>query len=191
MIGYTGDMSLVTHEELTPVRQSTMKRRLLPIVSGLAVPLVSGLLMAVVMPRGPVTPGQVIVFVLVGVGVGVTSGWLLGRWALLAAPVLFALTFELGRIGFDAPSLDGIHLESTIGIVLFVTGRLFHGLVVLIPMIWGAAIGSTMARRAGEVEGTAALPKVSMTLLAVLISRWPGALPSWWRSISGDTSNHW
>lgn len=163
-------MNLVAHEELIPVRQPTRRGRLLPTISGVAIPIISGFLMAVVMPRGPVTPGQVLVWMLVGVGVGVASGWLLGRWALLSAPVLFALCLELGRLGFDAPSLDGIHLGSTIGIVLFVTGRLFQGLVVLIPMIWGAAIGSTAASRAERGAGlSSALPKVSMALLAMLI----------------------
>lgn len=31
------------------------------------------------------------------------------------------------------------------GVIAFVTGRLFHGLVALLPMMWGAAAGAAAA----------------------------------------------
>ncbi|HEX5695325.1 MAG TPA: alpha/beta hydrolase [Acidimicrobiia bacterium] len=163
-------MSLLTRDEPTTVETARPGRRPLVVVSGLALPVLFGVLLALLMPRGPVTPGDVIVSMLVGVGVGLGTGWLVGRWAMLGSPVLFALCFELGRIGFDAPSLDGIHLGSSLGLVLFLTGRAFHGLVVLVPMIWAAAIGSAAARRARtDGNGGKRWPWISTALLAMVV----------------------
>ena len=59
------------------------------------------------------------------------------RWSMLAAPVIFMVTFELARRGVQGPTVDAIQLNSAYGIIAFVTGRLFHGLLALVPMMVG------------------------------------------------------
>jgi pimeloyl-ACP methyl ester carboxylesterase len=163
-------VDVITRDEAAATRGSPKIRRGWLIAWGLVVPLVTAVLTAQVMPRGPVHPTDVIVSMLIGAGVGVVSGLMLGRWATVIAPLLFALGFELGRTALDAPSLDGIHLGSTLGIVLFVTGRGFHALVVFVPMIWGGFIGAVASRnRARDGRFLGAVPKVSTGLLAALI----------------------
>jgi len=138
---------------------------------GLAIPAIAGGLSTLLMPRGPVTPIDSLVSMLVGAGVGIASGWLVGRWALVASPVLFAACFELGRLGLESPSLDGIHLDSAFGIVLFVTTRGFHFAVAIVPMLWGSLIGSSAARRADQGKDFIhALPKTSTILLMLVMS---------------------
>ncbi len=109
-----------------------------------AVGLVSGL----TMPRGPVSTAQVVWVLLTSIGLGVVAGYSTrSRWAMLAAPTAYAALFELARAGADGPSVDGIHLGTPIGILAFLSGRGFHGLVGLLPIVVGAAYGAALARR--------------------------------------------
>jgi pimeloyl-ACP methyl ester carboxylesterase len=141
------------------------------VLYGLALPAVAGALMAVFLPRGPVTAAGAILSMVIGAVVGIATGSWLGRWAVLAAPVLFALFFELIRLELEAPSLDGVDLGSGFGIVLFLVTRGFHLVVALVPMIWGALIGSTALRRAGSTGRLlTGLPKVSTALLVLVIT---------------------
>ena len=164
-------MSLLTRRQTVDRGASRSRSQSLTTFTGFALPAVTGALLALTMPRGPVTATDAILSMLLGAVVGVASGWLVGRWAMLGAPVVFAVCFELGRIGIEAPSLDGIHLGSSLGIVLFIAGRGFHGLITLVPMIWGAAIGSTMVRRVAAGESwPRSVPWFSTTLLVVALA---------------------
>lgn len=99
------------------------------------------------MPRGPVSTLQSLACVGVGLLVGLGAGRLSGsRWSMLIAPIAFVLVYELARLPVDGPTVDGIRF-STYGAIAFVTGRFFHGLVALLPMIWGAAAGAALVRR--------------------------------------------
>jgi pimeloyl-ACP methyl ester carboxylesterase len=63
---------------------------------------------------------------------------------------VFAATFELARIGTSGPTIDGIHLDSMLGIVALVVGRVAHGVLVFAPMVMGSAFGIYMAGRLGR-----------------------------------------
>lgn len=116
--------------------------------SALAAPLVAAIGSALTIPRGPLGPESGLITLVVGLAVGVTSGVLLrSRWAMLVAPLVFVVVYELMRVGFDGPTVDGIHL-STYGVMALIVGRGIHGLLVLVPMVLGAALGAGMARRA-------------------------------------------
>jgi len=55
---------------------------------------------------------------------------------------------ELVRLPVAGPTVDGIHLDTTDGIVGFVTGRGFHGLLlVVVPAAVGVVYGAGAARR--------------------------------------------
>jgi proline iminopeptidase len=99
-------------------------------------------------PRGPMTTTQVLITMVIGALIGVTAGFAMrSRWAMLLAPLVFAAVFEVVRVGSDGPTVDGIHPTSTYGILAFVVGRGFHGVVGLVTMLLGAAFGSALARR--------------------------------------------
>lgn len=109
------------------------------------------------MPRGPITSGHSLMAMVGGFLVGAAAGLISGtRWAMLAGPAAYVLTIELARLGADAPSTGPIHLDTPVGLVAFVTGRGFHGLVALVPMILGAAVGAGAARRWGAPDPTPA-----------------------------------
>jgi pimeloyl-ACP methyl ester carboxylesterase len=101
------------------------------------------------MPRGPVSTGDALVSIAAGLGIGLVAGYAWrSRWALLASPALFALVYELVRLGESGPTVDGLSLTSAYGIIAFITGRGVHGVLVLLPIVVGSGLGVALARRA-------------------------------------------
>ena len=126
-------------------------------VTALAATITATVLLAVLTgwwtPRGPVTPAQALWAITTSLGLGVFAGLLTrSRWAMLAVPALFATTFELVRSGTDGPLVDGLHL-SEYGILAFVTGRGFHAVVTLLPIVLGVAVGAGLGRRRDHMAG--------------------------------------
>lgn len=120
------------------------------VVSGFAVPW--ALLSAWWLPRGPATTTQSLACIAVGLLLGGVMGWLArSRWPMLIAPVVYAAVFELARIGTDGPTVDGMSL-SAYGVIALVTGRLFHGVVAIAPLVWGVAAGAAWERTHARVE---------------------------------------
>lgn len=151
---------------------------------------VVGLLVALVIPRGPDTSVQALNLMGTGLAVGVLAGLTMrSRWAMLLAPVVFVGAFGVGRRGTDGPLVDGIRLDSTYGILAFILGRGFLALVCLVPMVVGVAYGVSIARRrssslpaprrrlgfvARRLGG--GLSTAGVISLAVLIA-WPASVP--------------
>jgi pimeloyl-ACP methyl ester carboxylesterase len=105
------------------------------------------------MPRGPIGAAQVLIVLATSLVVGLVAGFLTGsRWAILAAPVTYMACYELTRLGTEAPSVAGIHLDTPAGVMAFVTGRGFHGLVSIVPMMIGAVYGAGIRRHRAVEE---------------------------------------
>lgn len=112
---------------------------------------VFGLLCAWFMPRGPVTTSQALVSIVSSLFIGILAGFVMGtRWSMLITPVAFIFVFELARNGIKGPTVDNIILGSMYGVLAFSTGRLFHGVLVLAPMILGAVYGAWIASSVGK-----------------------------------------
>lgn len=99
-------------------------------------------------PRGPLTATQALSAMALGLLAGGFAGALSrSRWAILLAPAVFVVVFELLRAGYSGPTVDGIHPGTVYGLMAFGLGRGVHGLLALVPMALGAAAGSALARR--------------------------------------------
>lgn len=99
-------------------------------------------------PRGPLSAFEGLSAMGLGLLAGCVAGLLLRtRWAMVVAPLTFAIAFELARLGVSGPTVDGIHLTSTYGIMAFAVGRGVHALLALLPMVLGAALGAALSRR--------------------------------------------
>ncbi|HST17754.1 MAG TPA: alpha/beta fold hydrolase [Gaiellaceae bacterium] len=113
-----------------------------------AIGAVSGFCIGVAVPRGPVTSGQALVLLIVGIAVGFASGLVLrARWAMLLAPTVHIACFELARVGASGPTVDGISLDGIFGPLAFLVGRGFYGIVGVLPMVVAADYGAAVARR--------------------------------------------
>ncbi len=109
-------------------------------------------------PRGPLTSGAGILTIIISLAVGAAAGLLLrSRWAIILAPVTFLVVFELSRLRVDGPMVDGVH-ASFYGAIALVTGRGFQGLVTLVPMALGAAVGVARARARRADPGSGPRP---------------------------------
>lgn len=107
-------------------------------------------------PRGPIGTVEALAAIGLGVVVGALGGLAMrSRWAMLLTPVVFVGLLEVARAGVRGPTVDGIHLGGEFGLIAFVLGRGLHGVLTLVPMLLGAALGAAAARRLG---GTAQRP---------------------------------
>lgn len=121
-------------------------------MTAVVVAALSGALVGLLMPRGPVSSAQALVLLSLGAAVGFAAGLVLAsRWAQLLAPLLHLGGFELARLGASGPTVDGISADGLFGPLAFVVGRGFYGLIGILPMVVAAAYGTAFARRrAGE-----------------------------------------
>ena len=132
-----------------------------------------GALAGVLTPRSPQTTAAALASIVVSLAVGVAAGlFTRSRWAMLVAPVVFAVAFEIVRMPLDGPTVDAPHL-TTYGVFALVVGRGFHALLSLLPMAAGAAWGAfALARRDGHFRGgrgRSVLRWAAVTASAVLL----------------------
>lgn len=119
-----------------------------PTALALLLPPAWGLVAGWWTPRGPGTVGTALASIGISLAVGLAAGRLSrSRWAMLAAPVLFAVAVELVRLRLRGPTVDRPHL-TPFGVVSLLAGRGVHGLLSLLPLLVGAAYGAGLARRA-------------------------------------------
>ncbi|MFN2163355.1 MAG: alpha/beta fold hydrolase [Candidatus Promineifilaceae bacterium] len=148
-----------------------------------------GVLVAVTMPRGPATAGQSLFVMSSSLAVGLIAGYAMrSRWALGLALAAYMAAVELARLDAAGPTVDAIRLDNTFGILAFVLGRGFHGLLLLLPMILGVEWGVLLARqpsgagasrsRARKIVRWASVALLTLFLiaLAALITR-PASTP--------------
>jgi proline iminopeptidase len=80
---------------------------------------------------------------------------------------------ELARISVAGPAVDGIHLGTQYGIIAFVTGRVFDGLLLGLPAFVGVMYGAGLARRrSGGAPGrpwAVGIRRVSAALFAAVV----------------------
>jgi pimeloyl-ACP methyl ester carboxylesterase len=124
------------------------------------------------LPRGPVTTSQALVAVLAGLAVGYAAGRLTGsRWALLLAPAVFALVFELARVRVDGPTIDAIRLDGIYGVLVLMVGRGVDGVLMVLPMLVGTGFGLVAFRRAAGTNPPGRWPgRIVLTVGTVLIA---------------------
>ena len=148
----------------------------------------AGLVLARVMPHGPMTSGQAMAALSIALVVGGFAGWATRtRWAAPTTPLVFAAVFEIARLGTAGPSVGAIRFDSIFGVVAFIAGRGFDALVILAPMgvaaLWGASLAPQCTRgdtgsdrtgsRTGRVvrRGALALASAVVVVLGVGLAR--------------------
>lgn len=110
-----------------------------------------GLISAWLTPRGPITTSEALISMGAALVVGVGAGLVLAnRWSILVTPAVFAVVFELARLGVDGPTVDAINFSGMYGIFAFVLGRGVHALLVLAPLALGSVYGIWLAGRLGN-----------------------------------------
>lgn len=103
----------------------------------------AGLVFALGAPRGPSTAWQALGWLALGLIAGLAAGfWGRTRWALLVAPVAFVAAFELGRLGEAGPTVDAVRLDSTVGVLAFLTGRAVFLVLLLVTILPGAVLAA-------------------------------------------------
>ncbi len=119
------------------------------LLAAAAAPAALGVALGLLLPRGPLTSAQSLLALSLAVVAGLASGWLMrSRWATILAPVVYAATFEIVRLGAQGPTVDAIRFDLGLwGAIVLIAGRGLDGLVILLPMSLAALWGAALARR--------------------------------------------
>lgn len=133
-----------------------------------------GFVIALTMPHGPATAGQALTVMVTGLALGLIAGLVMrNRWAILLTGLVYIAAAELGRLDAVGPTVDAIRLDNAFGILAFLLGRGFHGLVGLLPVIPGVVLGMAWAER---IRGR--LPSAPSSQLRKVVRWTPTALIS-------------
>lgn len=147
----------------------------------------TGIIAALLMPRGPVTASQALVLMALGLLTGIAAGFILrSRWAMLLAPFVFVTSFELGRLGETGATVDTPNLVTTFGIIAFLAGRGVTFALALAPMLlgvpWGMALASAIRGDAPRHHGSGFAIRRGMAALATItlagLAAWIALPPS-------------
>ncbi|MBK7178867.1 MAG: alpha/beta fold hydrolase [Chloroflexi bacterium] len=129
-------------------------------------------LTALTMPYGPITTLQVWIVMVSCLAAGLIAGLALrSPWAMLIAPLMYILVFELARPTGLVPTTGALRLNNSYGLLALVVGRGFHGLVGLLPMVLGAGSGVILSRYLPNGTGgdTAVSPLQTWLQIAPLV----------------------
>jgi proline iminopeptidase len=173
----TLEKSVTSANGLIQLLHSVSSNRWLGIGVAVGVAALTGLIIALTLPRGPTTTAQALIVLITGLAVGVLAGLAMqSRWAMFIAPVAYIIALELGRWGAVGPSVDLPRFDSTYGILALILGRGFHALVGLLPMILGVGFGITLAL---YLSGTSVrwTPTILLLLIPIALAVWL-ALPA-------------
>jgi proline iminopeptidase len=133
---------------------------------------IAGFATAYLMPRGPVVTANGLLVMATGLGIGLVTGLLVGRaWAIIPVGLAHLVAIELGRIDAIGPTLDIIRFDNMFGLMAIAFGRGLHGILLLLPMVFGTAIGLRMRPRTrplGLPIGTALLGLATVGLAVVV-----------------------
>jgi proline iminopeptidase len=133
---------------------------------------VAGLATAYLMPRGPVIMANGLLVMATGLGIGLVTGLLVGRaWAIIPVGLAHLVAIELGRIDAIGPTLDIIRFDNMFGLMAIVFSRGLHGILLLLPMAFGTALGLRLRPRSrplGLPIGTALLGVATVGLAVVV-----------------------
>ena len=122
-------------------------------------------------PRGPVTLAESLATMALAGLAGLGAGWVLrSRTGLLALPLLYALAFELTRLGVRGPTVGPLDLGGIYGVLAAVSGRGVHGLLVFPALLAGGLVGFAIGRtrREGPPAGGRRLFEAASAGLGVL-----------------------
>ena len=150
---------------------SIWKDRSMGTIIAFALVALAGLLVSFILPRGPTTQTQGLLLLAGSAILGVIAGRLMrSGWGLLLFPVIHIAVLEWTRPDLLGPTVGPIRLDDTFGILAFVVGRGLYGLVAIVPMVLGTAIGVWLGNLSAKPSGVSlwVLPLLATATLVVL-----------------------
>ena len=143
----------------------------------------AGIIVALTLPRGPTTQTQGLLVLASGLIVGLIAGYAMrSGLALLLAPLVHVVALEIARPQLLGPTVGALRFNEVYGVLAFLLGRGFYGLIAVIPMMLGAYLGTMLAHEmTGGSSGSSSvwrwIPTVLSTLVIVALAVWI-ALPA-------------
>ncbi|MEL6555136.1 MAG: alpha/beta hydrolase [Cyanobacteria bacterium J06621_11] len=164
-----------SHRQSAQLRllQQFWHSRLMAAVLTSGITLLVGFSIVQVFPRGPATATQALIMMSCGFLMGCIGGLVMrSPLAMILAPAAYILAVEVGQLNRVGPTIGPIRLDESFGILAFLLGRGFHGLIGVLPIVAGVGIGMMIADLSDPQLPNVAKPKrrlLSILLTAALI----------------------
>lgn len=169
-----GTMSSARVEDL-PTRHTPRRTRWVavrpwvPLLGVLVLAAVTGVLTGQLAPLGPVSTLGALAVMATGAGLGLVGGRVVGAvWVVVPLLVVHVAALELARSDVLLPTVHDVRLDSTWGVLALVLGRGMHALLLVLPMLLGALVGSRLTRRRVATRGTVLVGTLTLALAAVV-----------------------
>lgn len=119
----------------------------------------AGIIVALTLPRGPTTQTQGLLVLVSGLIVGLIAGYAMrSGLALLLAPLIHVVALEIARPQLLGPTVGALRFNEVYGVLAFLLGRGFYGLIAVIPMMLGAYLGTILAHEmTGRSSGSSSV----------------------------------
>lgn len=114
---------------------------------------VAGVATGLLWPLGPVSTAAALATMVLGAVLGAVGGFVVrSAWIVVPLVVVHLAAVEIARAAVTLPTVHDVRFDTTYGVLALVLGRGLHALLLVLPMVLGARIGSAAAAR--RVRGT-------------------------------------
>ena len=148
----------------------------------------SAWLIALTMPRGPVTASQALAVMVSCLMVGLIAGAITrSRWTMVLLPIVHIAILEIMRLNLAGPTVGAIRFDGMFSILSMILGRGFYLLVGVIPLEFGASLGIALARLSSGLDAPSRFgvwrwtPAAIMALALIALAVWillPASTPA-------------
>lgn len=110
----------------------------------------TGAASGVVWPLGPVSTVAALATMALGGLLGLLGGYVLrSAWSVVPVALVYLAATEIARSSITLPTVHDVRFDSVYGVLALVLGRGIPAVLLVLPMILGARVGSAFARRDG------------------------------------------
>ncbi len=162
----------------------------------LFVAAIAGVATAWLLPHGPTSAVGGLAVMAAGLALGLLGGAAV-RTAWVAVPIwiVSVAALEVARFDLVSPTIDAIRLDTPYGVLAFVLGRGLHGLLLGLPLVFGARVTASMATSSGAggralrrrlVTGTSGVLTVALAVAVALPASTPPVIGADGRPVAGS-----
>ena len=170
---------------IAPQRRASIGEHFVLVAAATGIAIAVGWLSSLAMPRGPVSTGDALVTIAIGLLVGVAAAFIRPtRWMLIAVLIGLVVGIEVGRLDIVAASL-AIRFDTPYGVIAFAVTRGVHAILLIPATALGVLLGiataqrlsraTSVSRRTRRPVGTTLLV-FGVAALAILVV-WPASTP--------------
>ena len=170
---------------VAPQWRASTGEHFVSVAAAIGIAFAGGWLSSLAMPRGPVSTGDALATIAMGLLVGAAAAVIRPtRWMLMLVLIGLVVGIEVGRLHIEAASL-AIRFDTPYGVIAFAVTRGVHAILLIPATALGVLLGIATAQRLSRATGVSRRTRrtIGTTLLAfgvaalAILVVWPASTP--------------